>query len=75
MENKRSEVCELLLKDPEAVYPSVCHKSTILEERQSEELNEMRKEIRSLCEEGKDGEAERVAETAKRIVFEGPPAR
>lgn len=75
MTQKRSELCQMLLDNPKAVYPPITCRSATLEEKQWQELEDMRKKIRTLCEEGKYEEAERMGELALHIVQCGAPAR
>jgi len=72
MASKDSELCELLLRDSDAVFPPVSQASVRLTDAQSAEIERLRREIRRLCEEGNDEEAERAAKLAVAIIREGP---
>jgi len=75
MNELHSNVCQLLLADPNAVYPPKCQASACLEEKQAQELARLRLQTRNLCEAGEDDEAQRVAAIAHNIILEGPPTR
>jgi len=73
MTSTGSELCERLLRDIDTVFPPVSQSSARLTDAQSAEIKRLRREIRRLCEEGRDEEAERAARLAVTIIREGPP--
>ena len=75
MNNTSSQICKLLLADPDAVYPPETRESACLDKVQSDELNKIRQEVRQQCEHGHDEEAERLAHIAHQIIKNGSPSR
>lgn len=67
------DLCDLLLRDIDAVYPPISQASARLTDAQVREIDRLRAEIRRLCEDGKNDDARRTAKLARDIIREGPP--
>ena len=68
-----SNICQELLDDVDKVFPPVDAASAKLNSDQAEELNQMRQDIRRLCESGEEDAARRVAQLAIALIQGGPP--
>ena len=62
------------MADIDAVFPPVSSATVNLTDQQCSTIDYLRREIRCLCEEGKDKEAQQAADRGFAIISQGPPS-